>query len=56
MFADSKIPVGVPNPLDVEFVLKLKLGLDFRAANQLVKNDAIINPIDPHILAIVFIK
>src|SRR4051794_12832465 len=46
MFADSKVPIRMINPCDIEIILKPKLQIQIRPMTQLIENDAIIDPLN----------
>ena len=56
MFADPEIPVRMADPGDVEVVAKIETGPQLRPAQQLVEDDAVINPLDPDLAPFVFVE
>ena len=56
MLADPVIPVRMINPSDIEIILKPKLQIQVRPMTQFIKNDAIINPLDPHFAAVTIVE
>jgi hypothetical protein len=56
MFADAEIPVGVPDPVDVQLVAEIKTGPELGMAKKLVENDPVIDAFDPDLTPIALIK
>ena len=56
MFADSEIPIRMTNPRDIEIILKLKWKSEILTPQQLVEDDAVVNPLDPYFASAALIK
>ena len=56
MFTDSKIPVRMADPLHIEIILKPKWQIEIGPANELVEDDAVVNPFDSHLASIMLVK
>ena len=56
MFTDPEIPVGMTDPFHIEIVLEAKRQIQIGPANQLVENDAIVNPLDPDFVPVAIVK
>ena len=56
MLADPVIPVRMIDPSDIEAILKSKVQIQVRPMTQFIKNDAIVNPFDPHFFSVPVVK
>ena len=56
MLADSEIPVRVTDPRHLEIILKTKLQIQIVPLTQLIKDDAIINSFDPHVVPLMIVE
>src|SRR5689334_2635755 len=56
MFADSKIPIRVTNPGQVEVILKPEGKIEVSPALQLVEDHAVIDPLDRRLGSVVIVK
>ena len=56
MFADPEIPVRVADPGHVEFILEVETRHHIRPAEQLVEDDAIVDPLDPHFATVALVE
>ena len=56
MLADPEIPIRMTDPGNVEIILKPKRQVQIGPPNQLVEDDSIINPLDPHFASVAVVK
>ena len=56
MFADPEIPVGVADPLDIEFILETKPGFSSGRRRQFVENDPVVDAFDPYFATVAFVE
>src|SRR5437667_10971956 len=56
MLADPVIPIRMRDPRDLELVLETKLYFQIVTARELVKDDAVIDPLDPGLSSIPVVK
>ena len=56
MFADPEIPVRMADPSHIELILKTERKIEVLASHELVKDDAIVNPVDLHLMSVMRVK
>src|SRR5450759_4463489 len=56
MFADSVITVRLREPRDFELIRKTECHRKIRTPLELIEDDTVVNPLDPHLPAVVLVK